>query len=192
MPTSRTQHRGSQIPSGNDLLLLIQNLQGATSPALATDISVLQSQVAVLQSEITIGQQVKFNQVTANYTNSTATGGTLALASHTSGTAPTITLPSDGYTYRVEFLAWSWASSVASDQGYIAIGTAPSTTYAAASAILTTSENALPPLVIPQIVASGQVLNIYTCSATTGRVISVFAGSSPLSCASSLAAYRVA
>ena len=139
-----------------------------------------------------IGKQVAYNAVTANFSNTSAAGGAFQQADTTSGTAPTITLPNDGGLYRIEFIATAWTCSVA-DVASIGIGTSPTNVLASTnSASLPTTNQFVPPLVIPQITGSGQVLKMYTECFTTGHTVTVKAAAAPgLVTPASLAAYRV-
>jgi hypothetical protein len=145
-----------------------------------------------------IGQQVAFNSTSANYTATPASTTGYLLANTTSGTSPTITLPSDGFTYEVVFTGSLWKAGTANDLCAIGIGTSPTAMLAVATAAISATGSPLPPVIVPQIIAAGQVLNIYVLNATgTGasHIITVqanAAGAANSTSPSTLAAYRVA
>jgi collagen type VII alpha len=140
-----------------------------------------------------IGQQLAFNQVTSNYTNAPTSTSTWYSAANTSGTTPSITLPNDANTYRVEFLVTYISPSVA---GEIWFGVGTSTTNVLA-AHQTQCGAGLPcyqgtSLVIPNLTGSGQTISVYSASVVGSNTITFAAGAGPGAITpSSLAAYRV-
>jgi hypothetical protein len=141
-----------------------------------------------------IGQQVAYNQVTGNMVNTPATQSTWYIASNTSGTAPSITLPADGNKYKVEFLSTFINTSV-SGQIWLGIGTA--TTNILASRQMQTGSG-LPAygstnLTIPNLVGTGQTISVYTASVSASNTVTIEAAAGPGAVTpASLAAYRVA
>ena len=143
-----------------------------------------------------VGQRVAYNAVAANMTNQPAATGTWALASTTSGTAPTITLPNDGHKYRVELFGTYWTSATNGDTCAIGVGASPTTVIGCAQAAVSNVSAVLPMVVLPDVTGSGQVLNVYTQNATrNGAPGLITIGASTAGSASvgpcSLAAYRI-
>jgi hypothetical protein len=128
-----------------------------------------------------IGAQVAYNAVTTNCTNTTATGGTLASCDHTSGTSPTVTLPNDGGTYNLETQAPYFTSSTSADEVFIAIYDTTNSQVLAgtiwAGAGISTVGTGFPALKAGSVTGAGQVVKVYTCSATSTRTITIGAGS---------------
>lgn len=143
---------------------------------------------------VPIGAQVAYNEVAANFTNASAAGAWQA-ADTTSGASPSITLPNDGFTYKVEFLASFWKCSIAD---LCAVGIGVDATHVSAAqqvASLPTTNNFMPPLVWPNAIGAGQTLKIFTQASVATHVVTIGAaarGGAGATEPASLAAYRVA
>jgi hypothetical protein len=165
---------------------------GGTEVASATS-----SGFNILVGNNTIGQQVAFNSVTANFTAQPTSTTTWLQADTTSGSAPSITLPNDGKTYRVELTASFWKCATASN---VSMGIGTDATHILAACYnqgVQASGVPLGPVVIPQITGSGQTLKLFILNATsTGAsflvTVAAGAGGSSNSTPCALAAYRVA
>jgi hypothetical protein len=138
-----------------------------------------------------LGKQAEYNSVTANWTYScTASTWTTTTAS---GTAPSITLPNDGNTYRIELTATSVSSATS---GIIVIGLGTSTTNVYATrAVQGTGTQVFPVHVVAQaVVGSGQTIVLVIKDASTATVTfaaAVVNTGSGSSAPAELAAYRV-
>jgi hypothetical protein len=131
---------------------------------------------------------------TSAYQNTTATGGVLAPADTSGGgPAPTITLPNDGHTYRVEFNAGYWSVSTNSACYLVLYDVTHSLGLAGIQASpLTTAATPVGTLVATGIIGSGQVIKPYTASASAGYQVTIGCGAGGANPPSTLAAYRVA
>ena len=133
----------------------------------------------------TVGRLVEFNSVTANYSCQPTSTSTWFAAALTSGTAPVITLPNDGHVYRIEFLVAAITGGIG-DAISIGVGTSTTNILAAYSrnTLPSTGQMGVGPVVIPNITASGQTLNVYVLNATgsgAGHAITFQASTSPFS-----------
>lgn len=141
-----------------------------------------------------VGYQVKFNQVTANMTALCTLASTWYSAALTSGAAPSITLPNDGLTYRVE-LVDSLVSNSTAGGTQVGIGTSTTSILAAINNVVGTTDNRIGgPVVAPSVVGSGQTISVYVGTLNAGSTVKVGGGSagSGANTPCSLAAYRVA
>jgi hypothetical protein len=141
---------------------------------------------------IQIGERAAYNAVTSGFTMQPATTTTWYAAATTSGTAPSITLPNDGFTYRVVFMGSSFQAATASQVGF-ALATSASALLAAClgSSAAAGTNTFYPMLEDPAVVGSGQTISLYSKNYTgTGAsyLITCLASSSG---PSSIAAYRV-
>ena len=146
---------------------------------------------------VQIGQQAAFNSVTSNYTAQPTGTSSWLQADTTSGTAPSITLPNDGKTYRVEFTASYWKAGTLNDTCAIGLGVDATHVVAASTMFVNNIGSVLPNVVIPQVVGSGQTIKVFTANVTgsgASHLITVGAGTggASLTTLSSLAAYRAA
>lgn len=146
---------------------------------------------ASLGGGVVIGAQVAYNPVTSVFTTQPAATNTFYQADTTSGTAPVITLPSDGGLYRVEMIAETWQSA-ASALVSVGLGTSIASLIALREHTFPNSSVvAFGPLVAPHVTGTGQTIHPYVSTAGgtgSGFTMSIY-GASNGPC--SLAAYRV-
>jgi hypothetical protein len=138
-----------------------------------------------------IGQQVAYSASTSNFTAQPTSTSTWLLASTTSGTSPSIILPNDGFTYRVELQGQSFQVGTAGQYG-LAFGTS-ATALIAASTYGSVPILGSPASVVNQsVIGSGQTLNMYckSFSGTGASFLMTFNATATIPFA--LAAYRVA
>jgi hypothetical protein len=142
-----------------------------------------------------LGQQTNYNSVTANYTNQPAVTSTWYSAAATSGTAPSITLPNDGRTYRIVFTAPFWKCATAS-LCLIGVGTSTTNILSTTQQSIGTVSNQIWGLSVESLVSSGQTVSVYTQN-TAGNgssyliTVEATTGASGIG-PSTIAAYRVA
>ena len=144
-----------------------------------------------------IGQQAVTNNVTSSYNSGSMAANTWTAAAGGGGTAPAITMPNDGATYRVEYTCSEIVAAVA---GVITIGIGTSAAAASQLGLQRVNGNAGQVyqgiFVVPGVTGSGQALSIYVKSSGTSVTVNFNVGTignatgndSP----SYLTAYRVA
>lgn len=138
-----------------------------------------------------------YNAVPANFSAAPGSvASTWVRADSFSDTAPTLTLPNDGFTYKVQ-LVCSSVSTIGTTAVYVGIGTAATTAgqLSLMQAELTASFNAPVNVVIPEIVAAGQVLNVYVANGTanfTNTFAAAATGAGSFKTPCSMQAIRVA
>lgn len=176
----------NDLPSFAQLQTILASFPIPTVPPTTAGQGLYTTSATTTAFETPIGGQVAYTPITANWTYScTAATWTSTVAS---GTAPSVILPDDGFTYRI-VLRGTYVDSATS--GVITVGLGISTTDIYTTAQVNGNASQVYPLLhsVESVIGAGQTVIILCLDASTATV--TFGAAATALGPAEMAAYRV-